>query len=170
MLLSLQDTYPPAFQLALDMLKRVSTANDEIIDVLLSKGQLLAALRFVRSLGPDLEASVSARRFLDAAFGTNDYMLFFSGALRFQSNAEDTVCVFEQTTIVCHQGTSTVEKRLQNQITNPFLVTLIFLLVYKFFEQRNMRLRKSVEFVTDEGCDRYVHHFRRLFGNATASA
>lgn len=78
MLLSLESTYPPAHQLSLDMLKvgprahtrahahgpqvctivsrlssvqRLSTANDEIVEVLLSKHQVLAALRFIRSVG-----------------------------------------------------------------------------------------------------------------------
>ncbi|CAH1776277.1 unnamed protein product, partial [Owenia fusiformis] len=37
LLLSLESVYPPAHQLALDMLKRLSTANEEIIEVLLSK-------------------------------------------------------------------------------------------------------------------------------------
>ena len=80
MLLSLESTYPPAHQLSLDMLKvtrqtrsvlvpvgfitvfivfkfpfvrsqRLSTANDEIVEVLLSKQQVLGALRFIRSVG-----------------------------------------------------------------------------------------------------------------------
>lgn len=32
-------------------LQRLSTANDEIVEVLLSKHQVLAALRFIRSVG-----------------------------------------------------------------------------------------------------------------------
>ncbi|KAI3354963.1 hypothetical protein L3Q82_004749 [Scortum barcoo] len=50
LLLSLESTYPPAHQLSLDMLKRLSTANDEIVEVLLSKQQVLGALRFIRSV------------------------------------------------------------------------------------------------------------------------
>ncbi|KAI3354943.1 hypothetical protein L3Q82_004744 [Scortum barcoo] len=53
LLLSLESTYPPAHQLSLDMLKRLSTANDEIVEVLLSKQQVLGALRFIRSVGED---------------------------------------------------------------------------------------------------------------------
>jgi regulator of MON1-CCZ1 complex len=45
LLLSLENLYPAAHQLALDMLKRVSTANEEIVEVLLSKKQILPALR-----------------------------------------------------------------------------------------------------------------------------
>lgn len=42
LLLGLQETYSPSNQLALDMLKRLGTANEEIVDVLLSKGTFLA--------------------------------------------------------------------------------------------------------------------------------
>ncbi|CAG2065900.1 unnamed protein product [Timema podura] len=45
LLLSLENLYPAAHQLALDMLKRLGTANEEIIEVLLSKQQILPALR-----------------------------------------------------------------------------------------------------------------------------
>ena len=42
MLLSLEGSYPPAFQLALDMLKRIGVANDDIVDVLLTKDQVIS--------------------------------------------------------------------------------------------------------------------------------
>ncbi|XP_053377581.1 regulator of MON1-CCZ1 complex-like isoform X2 [Mercenaria mercenaria] len=45
LMLSLESVYPPAHQLALDMLTRLATANEEIIEVLLSKHQLLPAVR-----------------------------------------------------------------------------------------------------------------------------
>lgn len=45
LLLSLENLYPAAHQLALDMLKRLGNAHEEIIEVLLSKGHILAALR-----------------------------------------------------------------------------------------------------------------------------
>lgn len=73
--------YPPAFQLALDMLKRLATANEEIVDVLVGKDQLLLALRFLRSLGPEAVATVSPRRFLEAAYNTGDSSLFYIGML-----------------------------------------------------------------------------------------
>nr|KAF6330874.1 regulator of MON1-CCZ1 [Myotis myotis] len=76
LLLSLESFYPPAHQLSLDMLKRLSTANDEIVEVLLSKHQVLAALRFLRGVGG--HDSVSARKFLDAAKQTEDRMLFYT--------------------------------------------------------------------------------------------
>ncbi|TWW70601.1 hypothetical protein D4764_17G0000840 [Takifugu flavidus] len=82
LLLSLESTYPPAHQLSLDMLKRLSTANDEIVEVLLSKHQVLAALRFIRSVGG--HDNVSARKFLDAAQQTGDQMLFYTVFRSFQ--------------------------------------------------------------------------------------
>uniref|UniRef100_A0A3P9CZ72 Regulator of MON1-CCZ1 n=2 Tax=Haplochromini TaxID=319058 RepID=A0A3P9CZ72_9CICH len=82
LLLSLESTYPPAHQLSLDMLKRLSTANDEIIEVLLSKQQVLGALRFIRSVGGHDNAS--ARKFLDAAQQTGDQMLFYTVFRSFQ--------------------------------------------------------------------------------------
>uniref|UniRef100_A0A673AYP0 Uncharacterized protein n=1 Tax=Sphaeramia orbicularis TaxID=375764 RepID=A0A673AYP0_9TELE len=82
LLLSLESTYPPAHQLSLDMLKRLSTANDEIVEVLLSKQQVLGALRFIRSVGG--HDNVSARKFLDAALQTGDQMLFYTVFRSFQ--------------------------------------------------------------------------------------
>ncbi|KAJ0059836.1 hypothetical protein NL108_013759 [Boleophthalmus pectinirostris] len=82
LLLSLESTYPPAHQLSLDMLKRLSTANDEIVEVLLSKQQVLGALRFIRSVGG--YDNISARKFLDAALQTGDQMLFFTVFRSFQ--------------------------------------------------------------------------------------
>uniref|UniRef100_A0ABI7WHN7 Regulator of MON1-CCZ1 n=1 Tax=Felis catus TaxID=9685 RepID=A0ABI7WHN7_FELCA len=76
LLLSLESFYPPAHQLSLDMLKRLSTANDEIVEVLLSKHQVLAALRFIRGIGG--HDNISARKFLDAAKQTEDNMLFYT--------------------------------------------------------------------------------------------
>lgn len=57
-------------------LQRLSTANDEIVEVLLSKHQVLAALRFIRGIGG--HDSVSARKFLDAAKQADDDMLFYT--------------------------------------------------------------------------------------------
>lgn len=61
------------------MLKRLATANEEILDVLVSKDQLLVALRFLRGLGPEAVATVSPRRFLEAAYNTKDSSLFYIG-------------------------------------------------------------------------------------------
>lgn len=112
LLLSLESIYPPAHQLALDMLKRLSTANDEIVEVLLSKHQVLGALRFIRSVGG--HDNVSARKFLDAAQQTGDEMLFYT--------------------------------------------------VFRFFEQRNVRLRGSPNFTPGEHCEEHIQFFKKCFG------
>ncbi|XP_034184365.2 regulator of MON1-CCZ1 complex protein bulli [Osmia lignaria lignaria] len=111
LLLSLENLYPAAHQLALDMLKRVGNAHEEIIEVLLSKGYILAALRYVRSVG--MVDQMSARKFLEAAKATEDATLFHS--------------------------------------------------VYKFFEQRNLRLHNTTAFTKGEHCQPYVQHFKYLF-------
>ncbi|KAI4484158.1 hypothetical protein M0804_007614 [Polistes exclamans] len=111
LLLSLENLYPAAHQLALDMLKRLGNAHEEIIEVLLSKGYILAALRYVRSVG--MIDQVSARKFLEAAKASNDATLFHS--------------------------------------------------VFKFFEQRNLRLRNTTAFTRGEHCQPYVQHFKYLF-------
>ncbi|KAK3571656.1 hypothetical protein QTP86_015978 [Hemibagrus guttatus] len=115
LLLSLESTYPPAHQLSLDMLKRLSTANDEIVEVLLSKQQVLEALRFVRSVGG--HDNISARKFLDAARQTNDTMLFYT--------------------------------------------------IFRFFEQRNFRLRGNPAFNPGEHCEEHVTYFKEVFGEQT---
>ncbi|XP_002737795.1 regulator of MON1-CCZ1 complex-like [Saccoglossus kowalevskii] len=113
LMLSLESVYPPAHQLALDMLKRLSTANEEIVEVLLSKHQILTALRFIRSVGQ--VDTVSARKFLEAALNTEDKMLFYT--------------------------------------------------VFKFFEERNARLRGHARFVPGEHCEEYVKQFEDIFGS-----
>ena len=110
-LLSLESVYPPAYQLALDMLKRLATASDSIIEVLLSKKQLLTAVRFIQCVG--LVDQVSARKFLDVARSTDCPMTFFA--------------------------------------------------VFRFFEQRNLRLRGNSKFIAGEHCEEYVQYFQSLF-------
>eukprot|EP00070_Physeter_catodon_P029455 XP_028336349.1 regulator of MON1-CCZ1 complex isoform X1 [Physeter catodon] len=113
LLLSLESFYPPAHQLSLDMLKRLSTANDEIVEVLLSKHQVLAALRFIRGIGG--QDNISARKFLDAAKQTEDHMLFYT--------------------------------------------------IFRFFEQRNQRLRGNPSFTPGEHCEEHVAFFKQVFGD-----
>lgn len=66
----------PALTWASRPFQRLSTANDEIVEVLLSKHQVLAALRFIRGIGG--HDTISARKFLDAAKQTEDNMLFYT--------------------------------------------------------------------------------------------
>jgi len=74
-LLSLESTYPPAYQLALDMLKRLHT-HEQILEVLLTKQHLTAALRFIRSHRG--VKGISSKRFLEAAVNTGDVTLFYT--------------------------------------------------------------------------------------------
>ena len=76
LLLSRELVYPPATQLAMDMFKRLSTADNEIIDILLTRGQILTALRFIKSTNN--VDSVSARQFLEAAANEDDKTLFYT--------------------------------------------------------------------------------------------
>ncbi|KAG8187851.1 hypothetical protein JTE90_001225 [Oedothorax gibbosus] len=111
LMLSLQAVYPPAYQLALDMLRRLQNSNEEIIEVLLSQKKILQALTFVRNCGG--VDSLSAQKYLAAARQTGDPRVFFS--------------------------------------------------VFKFFEQRNIRLRGSPDFEVGEHCEAYVKYFKQLY-------
>jgi len=111
LLLSLESVYKPARQLALDMMTRLGTATDEMIEIFLSEGKLVSALSLVKATG--LVDTVSARKFLEAADKTEDRMLFFN--------------------------------------------------VFSFFEERNVRLRGSVNFSRGEQCDGYVKKFKEMF-------
>ncbi|XP_054717520.1 regulator of MON1-CCZ1 complex-like [Uloborus diversus] len=117
LMLSLQGVYPPSYQLALDMLKRLQNSNEEIVEVLLSQQKILQALSYVRSCGS--VDSLSAPKYLSAAKLTGDPCIFYS--------------------------------------------------VYKFFEQRNVRLRGSPDFEPGEHCEIYVKYFENLFGSTQSS-
>ena len=114
LLLSRELVYPPATQLAMDMFKRLKTADSEIIDILLTRGQILTALRFIKST--DKVDSVSARQFLEAAANEDDKTLFYT--------------------------------------------------VFRFFIERNMRLRRKPEFPPDEHCQPYEQLYKKWFKNA----
>nr|XP_039263750.1 regulator of MON1-CCZ1 complex-like [Styela clava] len=110
-LLSLESSYPPVYQIALDMYKRISTTNDEIVDILLAKHKILEAIRFVKSVS--MHDSVSARKFLEAALEADDDLLFYE--------------------------------------------------TFKFFEQRNHRLRGKKDFSPGEQCEKFITHYEELF-------
>jgi len=76
LLLSLEAAYAPAKQLALDMMARLGTATEEMIEIFLAEGRLVSALQLVRANG--LVDSVSARKFLEAADKTGDKRVFFT--------------------------------------------------------------------------------------------
>jgi hypothetical protein len=110
-LLSIEDRYPGANQLALDMLKRLGTANEEIVDVLLSKGLVLSAIRFSAQNG--IQDELNAGKFLETAKDLNDSFIY-------------------------HE-------------------------VFKYFEERNIRLRGNPNFRKEENCEAYVQYFMELF-------
>jgi hypothetical protein len=85
-LLSLESTYPPAYQLALDMLKRLRS-YDEILEVFLTKGNLFQALRFLRNHFKDLQLSQAlVTRFLEEAHTTNDEQFYYTVFKFFESH------------------------------------------------------------------------------------
>jgi len=90
-LLSLEKLYSPSYQLALDMLKRLlSRSNvvvDQIVEVLLMSGQFLTALRFIEN---HKDAHYSVQRFLDAALSAGDEILFYSVYRFFEKRGEIT--------------------------------------------------------------------------------
>ena len=75
LLLSVEATWPAANQLALDMLKRLGTASEEICDVLLSKGLALSAVRFCVQAG--LEETLRPAKFLETARDQGDAYVYY---------------------------------------------------------------------------------------------
>ena len=67
LLLSLENVYPPACQLALDMLSRLRNSVEEICEILLSKKRVLSALQFASDRGLLNSESFRSRKFLAAA-------------------------------------------------------------------------------------------------------
>lgn len=66
--LSLEGQYPGAYQLAVDMLKRLE-AKPQVIEILLLKKDLNAALRYIRGEATNV---VEPAVFLEAAMATGD--------------------------------------------------------------------------------------------------
>eukprot|EP00794_Sanderia_malayensis_P006806 gene6806-7575_t len=118
LLLGLEKKYPPTLQLALDMLKRLPTCSEKITEVLLSKQQVIPALKYLESI--DAMDSASPRKFLETAMMLTDDLIFFA--------------------------------------------------VYRYFQKRNIRLRKHPGFVPGEQCEIYEKHFNKLFGEKRFSS
>lgn len=68
--------YPPALQLALDMFKRLNVDPEYILEIFLSKLDILRALRFLSA--NQILDSVSARKYLEYSLKSNDLILFYS--------------------------------------------------------------------------------------------
>ena len=75
LLLSLESAYPPAYQLALDMLHRLRNSKEEICEILLSKKKIMPALRYAQDNGLD---HIPAKKFLEAAMLAEDDHLFYN--------------------------------------------------------------------------------------------
>ena len=112
LLLSLENVYPCAYDLALDMMKRLGDAHEELVETLLQKGEILQALKYMQNV--DIVHSAAPRKFLEAAVKTEDDVIFHA--------------------------------------------------VFTFFQQRNVKLRKSSKFVRGEQCESYEKIFEKKFG------
>ena len=113
LLLSLETVYPCAFDLALDMMKRVgSEMFGTIIETLLQKNQIISALKFMQN--NEIIDSAAPRKFLEAAAKSKDDMVFYT--------------------------------------------------VFTFFQQRNLKMKKSSRFVVGDQCEVYERMFEKKFG------
>ena len=80
-LLTLENAYPPAYDLALDMMKRLD-AHEVIIETLLEKNEIIAALKYLQNC--NRTDSAVARKFISAAVQTGDDFLFYTVFTFFQ--------------------------------------------------------------------------------------
>ncbi|KAK9510121.1 hypothetical protein O3M35_004973 [Rhynocoris fuscipes] len=84
LLLSLENVYPAAPQLALDMLERLGTAKEEISEILLSRGEVLPSLRYATiHCGP--HTSITPNKYLEVARQKGDERLYRSLIKHFDS-------------------------------------------------------------------------------------
>uniref|UniRef100_A0A6B2KYX7 Uncharacterized protein n=1 Tax=Arcella intermedia TaxID=1963864 RepID=A0A6B2KYX7_9EUKA len=84
-LLYLGKSYPPAYQLALDMLKRAKPTD--ILEVLLTKGQVIQALRYVISNSDQVK--IEPQRFFEAAMKSEDETVFYTVYNHFKKQEVD---------------------------------------------------------------------------------
>jgi regulator of MON1-CCZ1 complex len=88
-LLSIESRYPPAGQLALDMLKRLNIPSSLMIEILLLRKQVLPALRIsTRSTKETSPQEVT--QFLQAAAAEKDDVLFYAVYQHFRNRNELT--------------------------------------------------------------------------------
>lgn len=64
-ILSLENVYPPARQIALDMMSRLGDAAEELIEICLAEGKVVQAINLARETG--LSDTISARKYLEAS-------------------------------------------------------------------------------------------------------
>ncbi|VDN97995.1 unnamed protein product [Rodentolepis nana] len=96
-LLSFESVFPPAGQLALDMLQRLETSNESIVEIFLAKGDPIMALRFCKEYPELLSLPETPRKILDAAKFCEDPMIFYS-VFRFFERAVPFACSLIQGT------------------------------------------------------------------------
>jgi len=82
-LLTLESAYPPAYGLALDMMKRLGDdAQEVIVETLLEKNEIIAALKYLQN--KNRTDSAVARKFISAALQTENDFLFYTVFTFFQ--------------------------------------------------------------------------------------
>ncbi|BET01081.1 Colon cancer-associated protein Mic1-like [Nesidiocoris tenuis] len=92
LLLSLENLYPAAPQLALDMLDRLGSGMDEITEILLAKKQVIPCLRYAEQHNGPHDSLVVPSKFLEAARQHGDKRVFHAVKTYFQQNAlEDSL-------------------------------------------------------------------------------
>uniref|UniRef100_A0A915I1N8 Mic1 domain-containing protein n=1 Tax=Romanomermis culicivorax TaxID=13658 RepID=A0A915I1N8_ROMCU len=74
LLLSLEGKYPPALQLAMQLLSS-SSSVEEIVEILLSKQLVLEALRYIHSV--DAEDKIEPMKLVEAAYNKDDMHDFY---------------------------------------------------------------------------------------------
>jgi hypothetical protein len=140
LLLSLYQKYPPAVQLALDMFKRLNVNEEYILDTFLTKMDLLRALRYMES-NQNLD-SVSARKYLEYAFNSNNEQLFFS-----------VFRCFEQRNLRLRGS----KEFATGNLRNPSCAALTSMLILSSSSSSSFG-------IADEQCELFVQHFNQVFG------
>eukprot|EP00088_Acartia_fossae_P064036 TRINITY_DN7861_c0_g1_i12.p1 TRINITY_DN7861_c0_g1~~TRINITY_DN7861_c0_g1_i12.p1 ORF type:complete len:650 (-),score=126.11 TRINITY_DN7861_c0_g1_i12:492-2441(-) len=123
-ILSLENVYPPARQIALDMMSRLGDAAEELIEVCLAQGKVVEALNLARETG--LADTISARKYLEASRNLEPLVYFnvFSffeernvrlrGTPNFaqEDNCHEFVNIFK-TLYLCENGAVTIGSGVQ---------------------------------------------------------
>ena len=87
-LLSIEQRYPPAGQLALDMLKRLDIKPSHMVEILLLRKQVLAALRISKRFRKEYTPPDEVTQFLEAASNSQDDILLYTVYNYFQNRKE----------------------------------------------------------------------------------
>jgi len=121
-ILSLENVYPPARQIALDMMSRLGDAAEELIEICLAEGKVVQAINLARETG--LADTISARKYLEASKNLDPLTYFnvFSffeernmrlrGSVTFaqEENCQDFVHLYKTMLLSENTETSTTSK------------------------------------------------------------